>query len=113
MRLQNYTILGALLLFAADGSAQTSPAPDSCATRMDLSSSMLSDARRALERTLMLITPPENSYLFRASSLRQRTCAPVGFLDRWQPAAQRGRFAVLPVQLSVTNQSAYPRTVND
>jgi hypothetical protein len=113
MRLQNYTILAALLLFVADGRAQTAPAIDGCTTRIDLSSSMLSDSRRALERTLMLTTAPEHSYLFRTGSMRQQTCAPYPFLTRWQPAAPHGRFDVLPVELSVTNQSAYPRSVND
>ncbi|MGQ0560307.1 MAG: hypothetical protein ACT443_00370, partial [Gemmatimonadota bacterium] len=113
-------LFGAGLLFAGQLAAQ-SPERGSaggrereCAQRIDLTSSLLSDARRSLERTLSLTAAPEQSYLFRARSLRQTSCAAgYTFLDRWAAATDGNRLQVLPVQVAAVSNSAYPRSVND
>ncbi|MGQ0816300.1 MAG: capsule assembly Wzi family protein [Gemmatimonadota bacterium] len=124
MRIANLTIFAALLLSAAELHAQAVvPPADACGDRIELHTSISSDARRSLQRALEITSIPENSGLLRARSLRTTSCATrYTFLGRWGRSGSMGAWEhgsmglavqTLPIEASLVTNSAYPRSVND
>lgn len=116
VRLVNYALVAGALLYSVAAQAQTTE-PDStrCTDRIELSSGFaLSDAHRSLLRALTITAQPEQSGLFRATSLPMTACAAgLPFLDAWRYRLRHARVDILPIQGSVFSNSAYPRTVDD
>lgn len=115
MRSVIFATLVCALLYSAAAQAQTTGPDSQCSERIELSSGFaLSNARQSLLRTLTLLSAPEQSFLFRASSLPATACAAnLPFLKSWRADTSHAAVSMLPVQASAVNNSAYPRSVND
>lgn len=112
MRVFRYIGLAVGVVLGSAG-ALDAQKPD-CSTSIDLTSSLMSDARRALWRSLSVTSHPAESGLFRSSSLRQVVCVDSAqFLAGWGRAPLDGSVRALPVEGAAITNSAYPRSIND
>jgi hypothetical protein len=113
VRYLNHTSVLFLVLCSASVHAQSADSTV-CTYRIPQGSPVFADARASLAYTLSLLSKPERSDLFRASSLPKQVCSDqYAFLQRWSVKTNYDVIDILPLQTYSLYQSAYPRSVND
>jgi len=110
VRLIKYIALTSILLYPAGVRGQSTP----CSQPVDLSSSLLTDAHRALWHALAVTQTPDRSDFLRSASMGRVLCADsAAFLQPWSLSTTPKTAELLPVAAALMTNSAYPRSIND